>query len=612
MKRWFTSFFVLAATMLAHGQDVRIDPPNWWVGMPGGHVELLVHSARGVESVSIQGDQVWLVEDEAAANAQYHYVTMSVAAKAPAQTVKILVKEKGRRRAKVVHYELKARDATRRRLMGLSPRDQMYLITPDRFANGDTRNDRVRGMKERGLDRSDGYARHGGDLKGIVDQLDYIESLGSTAIWTMPVLVNDMEDGSYHGYAITDHYEVDPRFGSNQDYIDYCEALHSRDMKVVMDMIFNHTGKEHHLFLNPPDSNWFNEWEGYENGYVETSNHRYQTSFDPYASHFDRVRYSDGWFVHTMTDINGRDEHMAQYLIQNSIWWIETCGIDAFRVDTYPYPGLDFMRQWSTAISAVYPDFFIFGESWVHDAHAQAYMLNDQPDLDAGADFVLYYALKSAMEKPSGWIDGVSRVYSGLAADYLYRDKAKDMVIFLDNHDEGRFVGKIDGDKDKYRIGLGMLYSLRGIPCLYYGTEILYREEDDHGAMRQDMAGGWEGDESNVFTGENLSADQQEALAYVRHLAQARANEPLIGTASFMQWHPIGGMYAYAWYDETGALMVFVNMDNEAQTFDLARAAEIGVTEGAEAQNVLDGGVETLGAERSVPPMSITWLKIER
>ena len=562
---------------------VRIDPPNWWVGMPGNTVELLVETNRkeAIASVTLtKGEGVRIFKDEAAQNSAYHYVTLVIEPSAPAQTLEFSVKTRKGRKTYVHYYDLEARDATRRSNMGLNSRDLMYLLTPDRFANGEPANDRNREMKEQSLDRSQGYDRHGGDLQGISAHLDYIASLGVTAVWTMPLLVNDMPRASYHGYAITDHYLVDPRFGGNRVYRDYAEALHAKDMKLVMDMVPNHIGTAHRFYQNPPDSNWINAWPGRpetdNNGEVGDpviTNHRYATLYDPYAAPSDQQQFTDGWFVSSMVDVNQRDRHCAQYLVQNALWWIEMLGVDGFRVDTWIYPDQDFLDNWSAAIHAVYPEFFIFSESWVQNHHSQQYFLDRHPTLDGAADFMTYQAWKEALEKPTTWSGGLNYLYMNLASDYLYR-APENFVVFLDNHDEGRFFAKVKEDMDLYKMGLGMLYTMRGIPCLYYGTEVLMRADGDHGAMRQDMFGGWPDDTKSAFTGEGLEADEADALAFVRELAVLRESHPVIGTGTLRQWAPYNDVYAYGWRNEEETLLILVNRNPKSQGFNLERLGD--------------------------------------
>jgi neopullulanase len=441
----------------------------------------------------------------------------------------------------------------------------------------------------------------------------------------MPLLENDMPAASYHGYAITDHYRIDPRYGSHQDYVNWVDGLHARGMKAIKDMVFNHVGTGHYLYQSPPDSSWFNAWPSApardprakargEEKPAFTSIHRYQTLYDPYASARDRERQTDGWFVGSMPDVNGRDPHCARYFIQNSLWWIEEAQLDGFRVDTWLYPDQAFMRDWMAAVKAFEPQFYVYSESWVHSAHAQAFYLETHPDLTGAADFPMYWGLKKAVERPSGWNEGMADVYNALAADYLYGfDRAGDhLVTFLDNHDEGRFFGKVGKDLDRFKLGLGMLYTLRGIPSIYYGTELLYSAQDDHGAMRQDFAGGWPGDTTSGFTGQGLTAEQREAQAYVRQLGALRAAHPLIGTGNFMQFTPDMGSFAYAWYSDSEVILVLANGDDRTHRWPTERIAELGITPTTLCTDLLQGETSPAGTELTFPAKGIRILRATR
>ena len=614
--------FALVATGSAAAQTLRVDPPHWWVGTPVNRLELLVSSDAELSSASVSAPGVVVVSDVAAANPRYRYVTVEIqpGAKPGSATV---VAEAGRKKIRA-EWKLKER-RPRAMAPGLSQRDLIYLVTPDRFANGDPSNDDVAGMTERGSDRNDNYKRHGGDLAGMTAHLDYVKSLGATAVWPMPLLENDMPAASYHGYAITDHYRIDPRYGTHSDYVNWVDGLHVRGMKAIKDMVFNHVGTGHYLYQSPPDSSWFNAWPSApatdprakargEEKPAFTSIHRYQTLYDPYGSARDRERQTDGWFVGSMPDVNGRDPHCARYFIQNSLWWIEEAQLDGFRVDTWLYPDQAFMREWMAAVKAFEPQFYVYSESWVHSAYAQAFYLETHPDLTGAADFPMYWGLKKALERPSGWNEGMSDVYNALAADYLYGfDRAGDhLVTFLDNHDEGRFFGKVGKDLDRFKLGLGMLYTLRGIPSIYYGTELLYSALDDHGSMRQDFAGGWPGDKTSGFTGQGLLADQREAQAYVRQLGALRASNPLIGTGNFMQFTPDMGSFAYAWYSDSEVILVLANGDDRAHRWPTERVAELGITPSTTFTDLIQGGTVTAGGELAFPAKGIRILRASR
>lgn len=609
-------------TLSASAQSLRVDPPHWWVGTPANRLELLVSSDAELSSATLNGQGISVVSDVAASNPHYRYVTVEIHPDAKPSSA-TLVAEAGRKK---IRTEWKLKERRPRSLeAGLSQRDLIYLVTPDRFANGDPSNDDIAGMTERGVDRAHNYKRHGGDLVGMTAHLDYVKSLGATAVWPMPLLENDMPAASYHGYAITDHYRIDPRYGSHLDYINWVDGLHARGMKAIKDMVFNHVGTGHYLYQSPPDSSWFNAWPSApardprakargEEKPAFTSIHRYQTLYDPYASARDRERQTDGWFVGSMPDVNGRDLHCARYFIQNSLWWIEEAQLDGFRVDTWLYPDQAFMREWMAAVKAFEPKFYVYSESWVHSAHAQAFYLETHPNLTGAADFPMYWGLKKAVERPSGWNEGMADVYNALAADYLYGfDRAGDhLVTFVDNHDEGRFFGKVGKDLNRFKLGLGMLYTLRGIPSIYYGTELLYSALDDHGSMRQDFAGGWPGDKTSGFTGQGLTAEQREAQAYVRQLGALRAANPLIGTGSFMQFTPDMGSFAYAWYSDTEVILILANGDEREHRWPTERVAELGITPTTSFTDLIQGGTVIAGAELMFPAKGIRILRASR
>tara|TARA_B100000780_G_scaffold279043_1_gene255165 strand:- start:439 stop:2316 length:1878 start_codon:yes stop_codon:yes gene_type:complete len=575
-------------------EEIRIDPPHWWAGLHVESLELLVEMNLGLNEefkiTDVKGDKITLLSDVEAQNRDYHYVTISIDSTAAAQNIYIKgwLYKGGQKFPISKLYKFKERESESHNYMGLNERDLIYLVTPDRFANGDSKNDVINDLREHHVNSSEGFSRHGGDIQGLTSQLDYIKTLGVTAVWTMPLLINDMPEYSYHGYAITDHYQVDPRFGGIKAYKEYSRQLHERDMKLVMDIIPNHMGTFNRLFQNPPDSNWINAWplEGKidEKGQVAgatITNHRYATLYDPYAAPSDKKQFSDGWFVPSMVDLNQKNPECAKYLTQNSIWWIEELGVDAFRVDTWVYPDQDFLDHWSKEIHMVFPDFFIFSESWVHNEHSQAYFSNRHSSLDGVADFNMYEAWKDALENPTSWNSGLNSLYMNIASDYQYSSPYK-FITFLDNHDAGRFFAKINQDFDLFKMGIVMLYSTRGIPCLYYGTEILLSGLDDHGEIREDMPGGWSDrrDKRNVFKETALSELEKKALFFVRKMAQIRSSYKVIGTGLFRHWAPDDDIYSYCWYNENDILFVLANRSKKTQSFDLKRLTELTFKEG--------------------------------
>lgn len=563
-------FIVLFAVMptLTWAQNFfveRIDPPSWMPKNDGEEIELLLigNEFNNIQEVTSDNESLEVIHVENADNPEYLYVTVRL--NPVSETSEVTLRCNGGRQSSAIAFTLHPWE---NREHGLSADDYLYLITADRFANGDTSNDAFSHLNEPTIDRTEPYARHGGDLRGIIDHLDYIEELGITGLWISPLLENNESEASYHGYAITDHYNLDPRNGTNQEYSELSEELKNRDMKLVMDVVYNHFGDEHYLFKNPPSQDWFNQWDRYTQ-----TNYKATSLMDPYASEHDRNLMANGWFDRHMPDVNQRNPHVAKWLIQNSIWWIDMFGIDAFRIDTYAYPDQQFMANLDSILLDRYPNFFIFAETWVHHEPTQYWFMRENTDrafnshLQSVTDFQFYFALKEALTQESGWSNGMSKLYYVLAHDYWY-DNPELLVTFADNHDEGRFYGMIGEDLRKYKIGLGIMMTTRGIPCLYYGTEILMRETDGHGKMRQDFPGGWESDTINKFEEDGRTAEEQEAFEFIAHLGRLRTSDPLLTQGKLIQWAVHDGVYVYTreWNDEV--LMVIVNRNDTENSIE--------------------------------------------
>lgn len=613
---------ILSAGTLPPGDPVstssvsidRVDPPHWWVGWKETQaamreVELLVEG-RGLAdaTITIEGSGVRIISDKAASNPRYRYLRIALDDTAGAQSVVIKAQSKGL--SGTYGFELRERHPERQVGMGLSPADLVYLITPDRFANGDPTNDVVSSMRENTADRSDPYGRHGGDLAGIRQSIDHLDSVGATSLWLSPVLENDMPSSSYHGYAITDHYRIDPRVGSLKDYRSLASDLHDRGKRLIMDVVFNHVGSEHRLFRQPPDSAWFNWWPTYTQ-----TNGRASTIHDPNAVWADRERMLRGWFDRTMPDVNQEHGHAALYLMQHVVWWIEEVGIDALRIDTYPYSDVFFMRDIVRLLRTIYPNIGIVGEVWTDNVVTQGTFGDRRGDgeerswLPSLTDFQLYESWIEALTSPSTWNSGVARLYRTLSADNMY-DRPQDLMVFLDNHDLGRFYGVIGRDYKKFVQGLSMLMTIRGIPCLYYGTEFLFDQTDGHGRIRQDVPGGWPGDKRSVFTTKGRTAEQSNALRLVQRLSKFRASCTAITTGAFRQLTPDDGVYAYARFDTASTVVVVINTDKTARTFDLGRFGDI-VPNGGVASDVLTSAPMNLSLPLTIQPGGTVVLEIK-
>ncbi len=571
------------STAMAQTID-RVDPTNWFVGMKNPDLQLLVHGAGiGTSKAELAAPYpgVTLVSAERADNPNYLYISLRVGPEAKPGQVKLRFLGTGRKVKNLDYsYELKARPTEAKRIQGVTSADFVYLLMPDRFANGDPANDVVKTTRVNHIARDTSTARHGGDLKGIIDHFPYLKELGVTAIWPTPVVENDQPKESYHGYAVTDYYRVDPRYGSNQQYIDFVRQAHQQGLKVIHDVVLNHMGAENYLFRDAPAADWFHQWPAFTR-----SNFRDAAFNDPYKSQYDYLRFNNGWFDNHMPDLNQSNPHVATYLTQNFIWWVETAGFDGYRVDTYSYSEPKFLMQWTSAILDQYPQLGMFAETWVQGTAQQAYFArNILPPVDGFkstmpgvTDFQLYYAINDALNQNPGWTEGISKLYYTLQADYLYENPLRN-VVFLDNHDLSRFYSTVGEDFAKYKMGLAWLLTVRGTPQLYYGTEVLLKSSktSGHGGeVREDFPGGWASDKRNLFTAAGRSVKEQEAFQFVSGLAQYRKTHPVLQTGKLMQFIPEDGVYTYFRYKDGGAcVMVMMNPNKDPKTVKTERFAE--------------------------------------
>jgi glycosidase len=556
--------------------QARVEPPFWWVDMAEPELEILIYEQDVRDSeVIIQYPGVQLKGVTRLQNPNYLFVRVELTPWAKPGTMKIQLKKGGE--TKTIDYPLLSRTTNHRIRPSLTNADVIYLLMPDRFANGDPTNDSVEGMTQQGVNRDKMFFRHGGDLKGILDHLDYLEDLGITAIWINPVLENDQPFESYHGYAITDHYQIDRRFGSNEEYLQLVEACHQRGIKVIMDVIFNHVGDQHFLIKDLPSEDWIHQYDEYTR-----TTFRAPTLMDPYASKADQDLMANGWFDHHMPDLNQHQPQLANYLIQNSIWWIEYSGQDAYRIDTYAYPDQDFMAEWGRRLQEEYPWLSFFGETWVHGPGVQAQFTEDNQlregynsFLPSVTDFQLHYAIIEAVKQPQGWTSGAARIYYSLAQDFLYEDPYRN-IVFLDNHDVSRFYSETGGDVRKLKLGLTFLLTTRGIPMIYYGTEILMDGlADPDGLVREDFPGGWEGDPVNKFEESGRTESEQDVFAFTRDLIRFRTNTPALQDGKLTQFVPVDGVYVYFRYDEEHTVMIILNTHDQQQELATDRFKEL-------------------------------------
>ena len=582
----------------------RVEPTNWYAGMKIPSLQLMVYG-KGIKQANVSTDYAGVKVDSVVRldSPDYLLVYLNLQGVQPG-TMRLNFEQGGKK--KQVNYEIKHRDMPGEARQGFTNADVLYMLMPDRYADGNVKNNVVKGMLDQCCVRTEPSLRHGGDLEGIRQHLDYFNELGVTTLWFTPVLENDMPSGgghsSYHGYATTDYYKVDPRFGTNEDYRRLVDEAHQKGLKVVMDMIFNHCGSSHPWQINPPASDWFNQ-----------PNYGLQTSFkltpcvDPYASEIDKRETEEGWFVSSMPDLNQNNPHVATYLIQNSIWWVETVGINGIRMDTYPYAYAAPMARWMKQLNEEYPNFNTVGETWVtQPAYTAAWqkdsrLVKQNSNLKTVMDFAFYEAMDSCKhETTDDWWRGFNRVYNTFVYDYLYTD-VNHVMAFIENHDTDRFLGE-GKDVNRLKQGLALLLTIKRIPQLYYGTEVLMNgvKKVTDGNVRKDFMGGFPGDERNCFTADGRTAAENEMFGWLSRLLHWRKGNDVIVNGTQTQFCPHNGVYVIARRHEGKTVMLMLNGLDKENKVDVKRYAElIGTT--AEASNVLTGEKINLTTDIPIP-----------
>ncbi len=554
----------------------RVEPPFWWQGFKHQELQLLIHGdniSNLTPSVDYPGVKVARVERVKSDN--YLFIYLQINAEAPVGELDIQFNGAGD--VLVYRYELRSKISDPTHATGFTAADSIYLITPDRFVNGDPTNDSVDGYRDP-LNRSAEYGRHGGDIAGISSSLDYIGEMGFTAIWINPVLENAMPRWSYHGYATTDYYTVDPRFGSNELYLQLVADAKRKGIGVIMDVIVNHIGREHWWMDDLPTDDWLNFQDA-----PSITTHARTTHQDPYASGFDKRAHADGWFSDDMPDLNQRNPLLADYLIQNSIWWVEYLGLAGIRQDTYPYPDKHFMSEWSRRIMDEYPDFNIVGEEWSANPNIVSYWQAGKKNHDGYQswlpslmDFPTQIVLTNVLnaETPQ-WGSAWTPLYELLATDFLYPEP-QNLVIFPDNHDMSRIYSQVNEDDDLFRMAIVFNLTMRGIPQIYYGTEVLMANPgtESHGVIRSDFPGGWEGDQRNAFTGDGLTDKELSAQQLVKDLLNWRKRSKVIHNGMLMHYAPRGEVYTYFRYNNNDTVMVVMNRGEDSVDLPVEQFAE--------------------------------------
>lgn len=567
-------FFTACCLALALGSSAqipaleRVEPMFWWVGMHNPNLQLIVHGNNiAARKVELNYPGVKLVAVHKVENPNYLFLDLRIFSGTTPGTFPIKFIKAGEKPL-TYSYALKAREHSPGRVQGVTTKDLMYLIMPDRFSNGDKANDSFSNMREQGIQRDSMFGRHGGDLQGIMNHLDYLKDLGVTAIWLTPAVENDEPAASYHGYAVTDHYKIDARYGTNELYKKFVEKCHSMGMKVVMDLVHNHAGTEGYTIQDMPMKSWVHQWPKYTR-----SNFKYEAVMDPHASAADRKQMLDGWFDRRMADMNQNNPYLQNFLTQNHIWWIEYAGVDGLRLDTYPYNDPAYMAKWAVDVKAEFPHMTIFGEVLTPLPFTQAYFTQGNTvnrgfdtHLPAVTDAAVKEAIYEALNGNDGWDSGVTHLYDILAQDFLYQDVTRN-TIFLDNHDMSRVLSVVGEDINKYKSAMAMLMTLRGVPQMYYGDEILMKNlSNPDGLVREDFPGGWDGDKKNKFTAGGRNEKENDAFNYVKKLANYRKNTIALQTGKMMQYLPENGIYVYFRYDDKKTVMVIYNSADKEQT----------------------------------------------
>lgn len=580
MRAFFISWLIILFFGLNGFADKvnieRVEPMFWWVNMKNPNLQLLVHGENISEfDVAVNYPGVKVKEAIKTDNPNYLFLNLVIEKGTKAGRFNLIFSEHGKKKISYL-YELKEREKDSSNRMSYNTSDVVYLIMPDRFSNGNPNNDSIEGMPDK-LDRENPNGRHGGDIQGIINHLDYLQDLGITAIWNTPLMEDNQPKVSYHTYAISDYYKIDARYGTNEDYVRLSAEAKKRGIKIIMDVVTNHCASAHWWMNDLPSSDWVHIFPEYTQ-----SNHRKSTTNDPYVSKTDYEKNFNGWFDTSMPDLNQKNDLVINYFIQNTIWWIEYANLGGIRVDTYPYNDKDAMAVYAGAITKEYPNMNIVGETWLSTTAEIAYWQKDavnhdgyNSNLPCVMDFSLFEAMTKAFNESEGWNTGLVRLYNSLAFDYLY-PHPDNLFIFAENHDTDRIMSVLDGDIKKYKSLMAFLLTTRGIPQIYVGTEILVegKKSDGDGVMRSDFPGGWEDDSRNSFVAEGRTERENEAFNYLKKLLNWRKQTPAIHTGNLKHYVPENDTYVYFRSNPEKTIMVVINKNEKALSLNLKRFAE--------------------------------------
>jgi glycosidase len=616
MTAMFKNLFALLLLGLSlHVQAApieRVEPPSWWVGMKSDKLQLMVHGTNIADfTPELHYPGVRIAAVTAVANRNYLFIDLVIDHDAEAGTLDLVFKRDGQSFNQP--YVLQSREKGSAQRKSFTSSDAILNLMPDRFANGDPTNDTVSGYPDK-LDRSDDDAgRHGGDIQGIADHLDYIAGMGYTMIWPTPLTENNQPKYSYHGYAATDTYKIDPRYGSNEEYKRFVASAKQKGIGVIQDVVLNHIGSSHWWMKDMPMPDWIS----YDGKFVPTE-HARTTVADPYASQEDKKNFTGGWFAEHMPDMNQQNPFVATYQIQNAIWWIEYAGLAGLRVDTYSYSDQDFLSNWSHRIGEEYPNLNFVGEEWSNNPVVVSYWQRGKQNangyrsyLPSLMDFPMNETLRAALSSEDSDLSGFPELYKLLYSDTLYPNP-NNLVIFEGNHDEGRLFSVVNEDLGLYKIALTYIATMRGIPQFYYGTEVLMTSGKvrDDGAQRRDFPGGWKGDKVNAFTGQGLTTRQHEAQDFMRKLLNWRKGEDVIHHGKLMHYNPERGTYAYFRYDDKKTVMVVLNKNKADVALATQRFHEV-LPAHASGTDVMTGKTYDLATTLTVPARSALILEIK-
>ena len=615
MKNFYSIWIFFLAVFISpikSSETYRIDhlePPFWWAGMAENKLQLMVHG-KNISDLEPEFSHpgIEINQVHRLSNPNYLFIDLFLLEEAIPGEFEIIFNKEGQPKTKY-NYTLLKREPDSADRQGFSQADVIYLITPDRYANGDPGNDSSSQLKEK-QNRLKKDGRHGGDIQGIIDHLDYISDMGFTQIWLNPVLENDQHTYSYHGYSTTDYYNIDARFGNNELYKVLSKEAKKRGIGLVMDLILNHIGSEHWWMKDLPTIDWINN-----DGKFVRSNHIHESVHDPHLTESQRDLLTSGWFVETMPDLNQNYTFLANYLIQNSIWWIEYADLSGFRIDTYPYIDKNFLSIWSKRIATEYPRFNFVGEEWSSNPTMVSYWQkgsNRYDDYDSYIpsmmDFPLQEALVNGLLGNEDWNSGIVDIYRVISNDFQYGDP-HNLVVFAGNHDMKRIYSQLNEQMDLYKMAMTIINTVRGIPQIYYGTEIAMSSTGDHGALRKDFPGGWPGDKANAFTGRSLNKKELEAQNFIRKLLNWRKENIAITMGNMIHYPVENGIYVYFRSYNEALVMVIINNNKRSKTIDPDRFNEV-IAEKKQGISILDNKVYDLTTKINLPGKGALILEI--